>query len=1201
MVSVQAWIHNAINLANRSGRAASLEQVFTVTSLILYFDAIFGVVLGNASDLVTQLLFLASYAILTGLLLTRYRVQLLVFLPKESLLWVMALFPMLSALWSDYPAITLWGGFSVLQASLFGIYLGLRFSLPALLRLLGYTLVGLLGLSILFTIAFWVMGDVSQDSTGIRGVFANPDAFGLRTLLGTVVFLLLALQKKEGRRRQAWVVLCVVSIICVFLSGSSVAQECALVVLAAAPAIAVPRWRKGRAGTIFLFAVTPIFAFTLYALAVNANSLLGVFKFDSPLSSEIAADPEVFTAIKQQFLLGYGYQSFWNGSLDIPSETLSQIASTAADTHLHSGILESMLNVGFIGTLCVCICLWSATLNFSRAIGTRRSPLYFFPILFFCLFLFSNFSEHPLYAHDNIFWVLFVSVLTLAVARGPQKVRLQDMQQVRSPTLSPIPSMDSWRPTDIRVRAQPNAASEATDFQTQSDMDFTVPTFKGLGTSTASEGVNEPGSRALEADRNQERDSINLLDTDSTSTAFVEEYKSLDTLGFGDDRDRDVDDKQQTVDSISDSAGERVTESADDANLVNLTANIEVDERQTEEPLEEAIASSSFNPEGYADESDFCLADIDLALSNAAEPADDILSVEDVAPQDSLENFDVELDGDRLGDEDTVPSEIPISESKASGTTVSESSGEDEISGTLSLPTDAYASLVTAYLFSGTTDSDSFLESDSPAIKEIVDEVLERQPELESIGTTDNATLEPVSIEVPSESEVGSTIEPALEWMGTNSNLDTDLALDDNITLGVNRALEVDSVLELNSDLESSSDRDELSEADTEPSLDLQPELALWSDLESEDVRQPDAEFKPLSSETVANSAINLRTADNVRELLMVTHWLNTLNSDSTDLDRMGSGKVSDMVTGTRKSSAQPTSDPSSINASRPIPNRTVPSLLVNESLLKVHGLKFEVDANAPIFRRLEAAELLSVAQLACVQTLWQDNGGAIATILQQETGLGMRTINFFSDSLWSRHLAERKRIGEYLQDAQLVTSRQVQLTLNSLQQEQKLMPLGVALAEQGLIRQTTADYFARSLVQRAKSVANTESPLERPLLLPMNIEFAETRGGCSICVVTLWGRLERRPHKQLRQELFDIAEQLSPNIVMDMSLVTSADMLALGAIVATANHCRALRGQLCWSGLTADVQTFLRSQSIQLGLRRFPNRRTAVENFPIL
>ena len=1167
MVSaVRAWIQDTVDRAKRNTNAEYLEKGFVIFSLFLYCDAVFDIAFGDASAIITRPLFLASYTIATGLLLVRYRDRLMTLLPKGGLVWGLLLLPVVSILWSDYPAVTFPAGLAVMQAGLFGTYLGLRFSLKELLHLLAYTFLGLLGLSLLFTIG--VPGlSTNLDSEGmVRGVFEDANAFGLRMALGAIVFLILALDKSTQRRR-ASAILCVVSVACVLLSRSASAREYLVVVLAAIPAIAMTHRQKQKKSFVpaFMYFMSLMFGGILWALAKNTGSVVEAFHLDSLLTGSIDVEPSIIAAIKQHFWVGYGYAGFWVDGVDSSSDNLSELANVATDPHLHSGLLEALLNLGFLGVVCACVCLWTATLHAFIALRKNHSPYFFFPVLVFSLFLFSNFSEHSFYAYRNIFWMLFVSMQVLAIASNQSQGSLQELSYVS--------------------RQLP-------------DRQFSNPA-GAIG--MAGENISAPRAPNPAGD-----ELVDTLDNDAAdeSAPLENDIDGLSPQLSGANDTADL--ESPAAASLSDSSpGDRETAILETSNSNDRLATLIDESNIIDEPLA-PHAGPEFSSE--TEEQPFTSAPTDDPPSLRSE-ADDIATARQ---PDGVGNASIPSQGDRELDLESQPTSTPLELADDSSTSVADSpqlgdtlfdsnllDTEDELYSppTKRVPPDSTDDTNPALIEPSAVDKrpqENDRSQAEPAVDslttESTDESLGGDPEQESEqGSNQEIDPEKGTEPPPDNASIseGET-EPDLElW----TDLATALEGSSIASSAPDPELEPLAYLEVDTEPDPSSELMEAS--DTEP--DVEPDLAVWTEFVSELDRGSDESFdtdREVSSDTDSTGQSDgVKAAASVRELLFATHWLNTLDPDWIEESDADATSESDSPV---EDSPQPSDRPTS-------PKPSVPTVLMNESMLRVHDLKFEVDSNAPIFKRLEAAELMNAAQLASVQTLWQQQGGRIATILQQETGLGITTLNFFSDTLWSRHLSQRKRIGEYLQEAELVTARDVQFTLDTLQQQQKTVPLGVALAERGLIRQTTADYFARSLVQRARTKQAPDPSVTQPLPLPSNVELAETPGGYPVCVVTLWGRLERRPHHQLRHSLFHAAEQFSPNVLVDMRLVTSVNASALGAIVAAANRCRVLRGQLCLCSLTPEVQSYLRNQSKQLGLKSFPNRRIAIEYFPIM
>ena len=275
----------------------------------------------------------------------------------------------------------------------------------------------------------------------------------------------------------------------------------------------------------------------------------------------------------------------------------------------------------------------------------------------------------------------------------------------------------------------------------------------------------------------------------------------------------------------------------------------------------------------------------------------------------------------------------------------------------------------------------------------------------------------------------------------------------------------------------------------------------------------------------------------------------------------------------------------------------------LNSDFLGLRDRKLEIDPEAPIFKRLESADLLNPAQIAAIQTQWQLRGGAIADIVLQETDLDFATLIFFSNTRWLSHLSFQKRIGEYLLEAHLVSERDLSRTLLERREIEHPLPLGVALAERGILKQSTADFFARTLVHRSKTICQSQSinADERDdLILVRHVEFEDSATGYLLSIVPLWGRLEQLSSTRLRKDLFQIATRYSPNMVLDMSMVSSLNLATLRALIATANLCREWRGKLSVCGLNERVHAFLSCQMRSLGLESFASREAAVERFSL-
>ncbi|MFQ3612112.1 MAG: hypothetical protein SNJ68_00175 [Cyanobacteriota bacterium] len=116
------------------------------------------------------------------------------------------------------------------------------------------------------------------------------------------------------------------------------------------------------------------------------------------------------------------------------------------------------------------------------------------------------------------------------------------------------------------------------------------------------------------------------------------------------------------------------------------------------------------------------------------------------------------------------------------------------------------------------------------------------------------------------------------------------------------------------------------------------------------------------------------------------------------------------------------------------------------------------------LFIRLRKADLITRQQVQEVLDLWQRQGGRLTDILTSHLGLQVATIRFFSDEGYAARLGGCQRLGEYLQAAGLVSAEELQQALQV--HRQSGLRLGETLVQQGLIRPSTANYFAHTFTQ---------------------------------------------------------------------------------------------------------------------------------------
>ncbi|MGK7910612.1 MAG: FHA domain-containing protein [Synechococcus sp.] len=120
-----------------------------------------------------------------------------------------------------------------------------------------------------------------------------------------------------------------------------------------------------------------------------------------------------------------------------------------------------------------------------------------------------------------------------------------------------------------------------------------------------------------------------------------------------------------------------------------------------------------------------------------------------------------------------------------------------------------------------------------------------------------------------------------------------------------------------------------------------------------------------------------------------------------------------------------------------------------------------------PIIKNLIAADLLDKQELLEAARIWKQMGGKLEHVLVDRMGIKSTTIKFFHNSEAGTSAKQQgcKRIGEFLRAAGLVSEGEIQFVLDELKTQGRTLKLGDALVEQGLVKQSTIDYFANRFI----------------------------------------------------------------------------------------------------------------------------------------
>ena len=399
--------------------AARWESVFVVIATVMLATNIAEVLLsrgpaGGSYAAQVRVAFMLIYVV-AGVLLARSRTTLPTLLTSAPLLLVALAMPALSIVWSIDRGESIERVVAMIGTSLFGIYLGLRFTLGRLVFLLavGLAVAAVLSIAVIFAVpSIGIAQDGPWAGTWI-GFNFHKNGLGATAALGCIL-IGYAITDSRGVTRLALMMAFVLA--AVLLAGSSSTTA----LIGAASAGLLTAWtrmvqRLPREGPVLglligFGLVVAVIGFVSMGFVDTALSALGK---RSDLSSRVPIWEIVWTYIQQRYWLGYGFEAFWTPG----NPAMGQIERELyfLPFYSHNGVLETWLNGGIVLVAIVAAVLLATTFRAARlAFRWRDLPVAAFPLAYCLYFVAMNFAESSILSRNSLTWALMVAVTVFA-------------------------------------------------------------------------------------------------------------------------------------------------------------------------------------------------------------------------------------------------------------------------------------------------------------------------------------------------------------------------------------------------------------------------------------------------------------------------------------------------------------------------------------------------------------------------------------------------------------------------------------------------------------------------------------------------------------------------------------------------------------------------------------------------------------------
>lgn len=408
------------------------EKLFAIVGLFCFSGAVQRFFMANTGDMIDasagnpafQVLWFSIYGMTLFLLVSRTR-ALPTILSFNPLILVFILYLTVSISWSQAPDITLRRTAGVWGPTLFAFFLVCRFDLPTLLKLtsiaLGFAAVG----SLFYGIVLPDQGIMHDESPELQGawcgLYTHKNSLGQFMLGNAVINLALWRLKKDK------LVLFGLSLAILLIILSRSTTSLILLPLAFIFPVLQQFMHKSAKIQYVVFVLVFISIIAVAFIGISAeNVIVDLTGKDLTFTGRVGLWDMATTRIMEKPLLGYGYGAFWLGEIG-ESGKINALLELTYDT-AHNGYLDLALDLGIIGLLLYLIIMLTYLVNFFNNFFIHRKEEYFWGFSFLFLQFIYNFFEGNLVKPNNLYWVLFLFVITsyhinfVKVARSYQPV-----------------------------------------------------------------------------------------------------------------------------------------------------------------------------------------------------------------------------------------------------------------------------------------------------------------------------------------------------------------------------------------------------------------------------------------------------------------------------------------------------------------------------------------------------------------------------------------------------------------------------------------------------------------------------------------------------------------------------------------------------------------------------------------------------------
>jgi len=345
-----------------------------------------------------------------------------------SMQWsaVIALFAVISTLWSQNALITARRSIPFAFATVLGLYLASRFPVRQQISIFYVTML----LAALASVALALFApNIGLEAS--KGHFDNwQGVFTQKNACGRAMVFAIAAVLAYGRMNILRSMCLVLFLFVLIMSGSRGAWLISGILLICYIGLRGLMRFTSSVRKLLLFAAIAVAAFIVLAAWSYFPLLASLMGRDATLSGRTEIWQQVWSAILKHPVLGYGFAAFWQG---MKGESYNVIlALRFVIFHAHNGFLEIWLELGAIGLL---LFLFSYVRAWRKLWILLRSPYIgqvSWMLFVLILVVLYDIEENSLLTFNGLFWVLYVAALAnLEILAAEYKLHLHGVEKPR--------------------------------------------------------------------------------------------------------------------------------------------------------------------------------------------------------------------------------------------------------------------------------------------------------------------------------------------------------------------------------------------------------------------------------------------------------------------------------------------------------------------------------------------------------------------------------------------------------------------------------------------------------------------------------------------------------------------------------------------------------------------------------------------------